>query len=176
MRLLIFSMALLLAASSGSLSARDTPSEPTAAERLANARSAIKTQDWSVSIFELSAVVREEPGNADAHNLLAYAYRRQPTPNLAKAFEHYQIALKLDPRHKGAHEYIGEAYLMARNLAKAEEHLARLQAICGNTSCEEYAELAESIADYKAKSRQRHSGSGQAEQWPTASTGKWNTP
>lgn len=153
MRLLIFSMALCLTTLSGNVAARDVPTEPTAAERLANARNAIKTQDWNVSIFELSAVVREQPGNADAHNLLAYSYRKQPTPNLAKAFEHYNLALKLNPDHKGAHEYIGEAYLMAKNLAKAEEHLARLKAICGNTTCEEYADLAESIADYKAKNK-----------------------
>lgn len=30
------------------------------------------------------------------------------------AFKHYQRALQLDPRHLGAHEYIGEAYLMLR--------------------------------------------------------------
>lgn len=144
-------MALCLAASS--VLARDVAPEPTAMERLANARSAIKTQDWSVSIFELTAVVREQPGNADAHNLLAYSYRKQPTPDLAKAFEHYNIALRLNPSHKGAHEYIGEAYLMAKNLAKAEEHLARLKALCGNTTCEEYGDLAEAIADYKAKNK-----------------------
>jgi len=38
--------------------------------------------------------------------------------------------LQLNPRHRGAHEYIGEAYLMANNLNKAEEHLGRPAAIC----------------------------------------------
>ena len=28
-----------------------------------------------------------------------------------KAFVYYEKALSLDPRHKGAHEYIGELYL-----------------------------------------------------------------
>ena len=147
MRPLFFSIALCLAALNGNVLARDVPTEPTATERLASARNAIKTQDWSVSIFELTAVVREQPGNADAHNLLAYSYRKQPTPDLPKAFEHYNTALQLNPNHKGAHEYIGEAYLMVKNLPKAEEHLARLKVICGNTTCEEYGELAESIAD-----------------------------
>jgi tetratricopeptide (TPR) repeat protein len=95
--------------------------------------------------------VKAEPGNADAHNLLAYSYRKSPSPDLAKAFEHYNIALRLNPRHKGAHEYIGEAYLMDRKPAEAEKHLAELEKICGNRSCEEYADLAKSIADYKAK-------------------------
>lgn len=154
MRFLLLSMALCLAAiGSGTAWARDTPTEPTAQERLANARNAIKTQDWSVSIFELTAALREEPGNADAHNLLAYSYRKQPKPDLPKAFEHYNAALRLNPDHKGAHEYIGEAYLMVKNLPKAEEHLVRLKALCGNTTCEEYVDLAESIADYKARNK-----------------------
>lgn len=95
--------------------------------------------------------MREQPGNADAHNLLAYSYRKQATPNLPRAFEHYNIALKLNPNHKGAHEYIGEAYLMDKNPAKAEEHLAQLKTICGNATCEEYEDLVKAIAEYKAK-------------------------
>ena len=94
-----------------------------------------------------------QPGNADAHNLLAYSYRKQATPDLPKAFEHYNTAHKLNPSHKGAHEYIGEAYLMDGKPAKAEEHLARLKVICGNAACEEYDDLAKAIAAYKAKNK-----------------------
>ena len=95
--------------------------------------------------------MRDEPRNADIHNLLGYSYRKQATPDLPKAFEHYKTAIRLDPRHKGAHEYIGEAYLMDKKPAEAEKHLAALAQICGNTSCEEYADLAKAIADYKAR-------------------------
>ena len=59
-------------------------------------------------------------------------------------------ALQLDPRHRGAHEYIGEAYLMANNLTKAEEHLAALQRIC-LILCGEYEDLKKAIADYRAR-------------------------
>ena len=38
------------------------------------------------------------------------------------------------------HEYIGEAYLMANNLTKAEEYLAALRRIC-LIACEEYEDL-----------------------------------
>jgi tetratricopeptide (TPR) repeat protein len=72
-------------------------------------------------------------------------------PNLAKAFEHYRRALRLDPQHKGAHEYIGEAYLMDHKPTEAEKHLAELARLCGNQSCEEYVDLAEAIKTYKAK-------------------------
>jgi hypothetical protein len=56
------------------------------------------------------------------------------------AFAHYKRALELNPRHRGAHEYVGEAYLLVGALAKAEEHLAALQRIC-LLPCEELADL-----------------------------------
>lgn len=132
--------------------AADTPSssQPTVNERLQNARDYIKANKWQPAIAELRIAVREEPKNADAHNLLAYSFRKQAKPDLAKAFEHYKIALQLDPKHKGAHEYIGEAYLMDKKLAEAERHLAELEKICGNKTCEEYADLAKAITQFKA--------------------------
>jgi Tfp pilus assembly protein PilF len=129
----------------------DTPTtaQPTTDERLASARQAIQRQGWSQAQYDLKVAVREEPSNADAHNLLAYTYRKQSRPDLAKAFEHYKIALKLNPQHKGAHEYIGEAYLMDKKPALAEQHLADLEKICGNRQCEEYQDLAGALAAYR---------------------------
>ena len=128
-----------------------TVSQPSASERISLAREAVKNKDWKKSLAELNIAVKDEPRNADAHNLLAYSLRKQATPNLPKAFEHYKTALSLNPKHKGAHEYIGEAYLMDKKPAEAEKHLTELEKICGNKSCEEYADLAKAIADYKAK-------------------------
>ena len=59
-------------------------------------------------------------------------------------------ALRLNPRHRGAHEYIGEAYLMVDDVPKAEEHLAALKRIC-LIACEEYEDLEKAIADYRAR-------------------------
>ena len=130
--------------------AADTFSSP-AEDRLANARQAIAAKDWGKALTELGQAAREEPRNADVHNLLGYTYRKRTPPDLAKAFEHYRTALRLDPGHRGAHEYIGEAYLMNQQPAEAEKHLAALQRLCGNTTCEEYSDLARAIAAYKAK-------------------------
>jgi Flp pilus assembly protein TadD len=146
-----------LLATTLSATAADTPGSnpsvptPTVADRLANARKAIAAKDWTVAMRELNVAVRDEPRNADVHNLLGYSWRKRSNPDITKAFEHYYTALKLDPRHKGAHEYIGEAYLMEKKPAEAEKHLAELEKICGNKTCEEYQDLAKSIADYKAK-------------------------
>jgi Flp pilus assembly protein TadD len=127
----------------------ESPRAPAVADRIATARSAIAAKSWSVALRELDAAAREEPRNADIQNLLGYTYRKRATPDLQKAFEHYEAALRLQPTHRGAHEYIGEAYLMDNKPAEAEKHLAQLQQICG-TGCEEYQDLSKSIAAYKS--------------------------
>lgn len=151
---LLLSLLLLAAPAARAV---DTPGsnpgmpQPTVQDRLDKARQALARNDWSGAQRELAVAVREAPRNADVHNLLGYTYRKRASPDLAKAFEHYEIALKIDPRHKGAHEYIGEAYLQERRLPEAERHLAELERICGGPSCEEYRDLARAIGDYKAR-------------------------
>jgi hypothetical protein len=66
------------------------------------------------------------------------------------AFKHYGRALQLNPRHRGAHEYVGEAYLIVNNLSKAEEHLAALEKIC-LIPCEEYDDLRKKIDVYRKR-------------------------
>jgi hypothetical protein len=51
----------------------------------------------------------------------------------------------------GSLEYIGEAYLMGGNLAKAEDHLRLLDRL-GQSPCEGQDDLRK-IADYKARRR-----------------------
>ena len=107
---------------------------------------AIKSRDWDRATYHLEIAARAEPANADTQNLLAYAYRNQKKLDLA--FKHYREALRLDPKHRGAHEYIGEAYLMRGDKAKAQEHLAALERLCGKV-CDEYQDLARAIAAAK---------------------------
>jgi Flp pilus assembly protein TadD len=146
----LFALGLALAATVAF--AVDTPDVAAPkSDRVANARRAIASKDWNVAVRELQVAVKDTPQNADAHNLLGYSYRKRANPDLAKSFEHYEMALKIDPRHKGAHEYIGEAYLMKKQPAEAEMHLVELEKICGGRGCEEYRDLAKSIAEYKAK-------------------------
>ena len=147
----------LLAVLALSAQAADIPStavvvrQPSVQDRLDRARQAVEVKDWRVAERELNVAVREAPRNPDVHNLLGYTYRKRPSPDMAKAYEHYNTALKLDPNHKGAHEYLGEALLVDKRLPEAEQHLAALEQICGGKGCEEYQDLAKSIASYKAK-------------------------
>jgi Flp pilus assembly protein TadD len=148
-------LALALALAAAAAPAADMPPTPAPAaakaDRMANARRAIASEDWNVAVRELQVAVRDTPQNADAHNLLGYSYRKRANPDLAKAFEHYEMALKIDPRHKGAHEYIGQAYLLQKKPAEAEMHLTELEKICGGRGCEEYQDLAKAITEYKAR-------------------------
>lgn len=151
MRQLISTLATACLLACSAAQARDTTLEPSASERLVSAQAAIKAQDWSRAQTELRAALREEPRNADIHNLLGYTARKSSIPNLPRAFEHYKTALQINPQHRGAHEYIGEAYLMHKQPAEAQKHLVALENICGNQTCEEYADLAKAIAEYKAR-------------------------
>jgi Flp pilus assembly protein TadD len=112
----------------------------------AAARAAIDKKDWAEAVLRLQRTAVREPESADVQNLLGYSYRKQG--QLEPAFRHYKKALALDPRHRGAHEYIGEAYLMAHDLAGAQKHLDALKSIC-LLPCEELADLEKSIAAYR---------------------------
>lgn len=123
----------------------DTPDNMAATpDPLAAPRAAVKAQDWPRAIRDLQAVVRAEPANADAHNLLGYSYRKQASPDMAKAFFHYHEALRLNPGHRAAREYLGEAYVQAGQMDKAREQLDALERLCGR-NCEEYRDLAAAI-------------------------------
>ena len=91
-----------------------------------------------------------EPDNADIQNYLGYAHRNLREFDLA--FKYYKRAIELNPRHRGAHEYIGEAYLMVGDPASAEKHLAALREIC-LLPCEELGDLEKAVAAYRAKAR-----------------------
>jgi len=112
-------------------------------------RKAIAAKDWNAAIKFFSAAALRDPDNADIQNSLGYAHRK--AGKLELAFKHYKRALELNPRHRGAHEYIGEAYLMAGDLASAQKHLEALRKIC-LLPCEEFADLEREIAAYQKKS------------------------
>ena len=65
---------------------------------------------------------------------------------MAEAEAWYLKALKLNPKHLGANEYLGELYVMTGQMDKAKARLATIAKICGNTTCEEYGDLAKAIA------------------------------
>ena len=112
--------------------------------------SATARQDWGAAQATLREALQRDPGNADYHNLYAYSVRKGANPDMSLVFKHYNEALRIDPKHRGAHEYIGEAYLMVNNLPKAKEHLGALDKLCF-FPCSEYTELKNAIAAHERK-------------------------
>jgi Flp pilus assembly protein TadD len=110
-------------------------------------KKAVEAQDWKTAADRLSKAAAAEPKNADIQNWLGFSQRK--LGNLDAAFAAYTEALKLDPKHKAAHEYIGEAYLMAGKVDKAEQHLAELQRLCSPIPCEELKQLRRAVDEYK---------------------------
>lgn len=111
---------------------------------------AIVAGDWNGAIKTLTSAGLRDDRNADIQNYLGYAYRR--LRQLDPAMRHYQRALTLNPRHRSAHEHLGEAYLVQGDLIKAQEHLAALERIC-LIPCEEYDDLKRAIAEYNKIAR-----------------------
>jgi hypothetical protein len=52
------------------------------------------------------------------------------------------------PSTGGAHEYIGEAYLVLDDLPRAKEHLRTLDSLC-MFSCSEYRDLKRAVEAYE---------------------------
>lgn len=117
---------------------------------LATTQAAFAKKDWAAAQNGLQQALAASPQNADYHNLYAYSIRKGPSPDMALVFKHYGEALRLNPKHRGAHEYVGEAYLMVNDATKARQHLAALDKLCF-LPCEEYSDLKKAIAAYEAR-------------------------
>ena len=113
----------------------------------AQAKVAIEARNYAAALPLLQQVVAKDPRDADAYNLMGYATRKSGDPNGSLQF--YTTALQIDPKHLGANEYLGEAYLMLDKTQQAEQQLARLDQLC-MFGCVEYRTLKAAIADYKA--------------------------
>ena len=59
------------------------------------------------------------------------------------------MALELDPNHAGAHEYLGELYLMRDDLDKASNILLELETLVGKDA-QEYIDLLKAIENYQS--------------------------
>lgn len=107
----------------------------------------VDMKQYRDAVATLQTILKTDSKNADALDLLGYSQRRLGNPALA--IKTYNEALAIDPDHKGANEYLGEAYLELNKLPLAEARLDHLRSLCG-TDCKEYKALAKAIAAYKA--------------------------
>ena len=94
---------------------------------------------------------REDLGTrrADIYNLLGFSYRKLENPELDKSFAAYMMALEIDPEHAGAHEYLGELYLMRDQKNQAMRMLSKLENLVGKNA-DEYKDLLQAIENYQS--------------------------
>jgi tetratricopeptide (TPR) repeat protein len=110
---------------------------------------AVESKDWKGAIELLNKAAEKDKGSADIQNLLGYSYRN--AGNYEAAFKHYEEAIKLNPKHRNAHEYLGEAYLLTNNLDKAKDQFRNLERLCPR-GCEQLDMLKAKIEDFQKKS------------------------
>ena len=112
----------------------------------------IDNQSYDKSLKLLKKLTkREDLGTkrADIYNLLGFSYRKLENPDLDKSFAAYMMAIELDPSHLGAHEYLGELYLMRNQKDKALIILEKLDQLAGSNT-KEYKELKITIDEYQS--------------------------
>jgi Flp pilus assembly protein TadD len=125
--------------------AGDDPSDASALKPMVEA---LRAGQYAAAIPRLDNYTLQYPKDANGWNWLGYAYRKNG--QLKLAFARYERALALDPSHRGAHEYIGEAYLQDHQPEQARKHLQRLEALCPG-GCEELSDLRQALAAYKPR-------------------------
>lgn len=137
----------LIIATPQQTSAADSDSDDEAPQsEYSLAKQAMEDGDFDVAVNKLARLHEEDPNDADVLNLLGYGYRK--IGNFDQARGYYLQALAIDPKHRGANEYLGELYLETGQLDKAEARLAVLDKDCW-VGCSEYTDLKESIDKYK---------------------------
>jgi tetratricopeptide (TPR) repeat protein len=119
----------------------DTPATADAPD-LTTVRAKIKAKEFAAARDELFKLVNTHE-HADVFNLLGFSLRK--TGDYKNALTYYKKALDYDPKHKGAHEYLGELYVETKQPEKAKEHLAILVTLCPQ-GCEEREDLEKAIA------------------------------
>jgi Flp pilus assembly protein TadD len=103
-----------------------------------------------------------DPSYFEAWNMVGFCSRK--SGDLKGSFAAYMKCLEIEPEYAQAHEYLGEAYLMTGDLAKAKEQLMWLVA----RKSEQAGELATKIESFE-----KNGAPGPARADSTAEGGGW---
>jgi tetratricopeptide (TPR) repeat protein len=119
--------------------------EPAPNDKLAPVRAQIAAKQWRGAIDELNRI--NDTGSADWNNLMGYSLRKAKTPDYEAAERYYDEALRIDPKHRGALEYLASCTDEGRPARPRAPGV--LDKIC-RLPCAEYTDLKKAIAAYKA--------------------------
>jgi tetratricopeptide (TPR) repeat protein len=120
---------------------------------------AFEREEWQAVIDHMIRAVERRPWHDDAYNLMGFAYRK--LGDYDRALQAYDRALELNPYHRGALEYLGEAYLELDQPEQAKATLERLAVECRRIAapatddgwkadCEEWQDLNQTYEAYVA--------------------------
>jgi len=84
----------------------------------------------------------KNPNTAKALNYRGYATRK--LGRLDEGITYYRRSVALDPHYAQVREYLGEAYVIKGDMARADAQLRAIERICG-AGCDEYKHLAQAI-------------------------------
>jgi tetratricopeptide (TPR) repeat protein len=101
------------------------------------ARDEILSGDYKAGIVAMHALGHDE--HPDVANYIGYANRKLGNYDASKVW--YDKALAADPEHVRTWSYYGMWHMEQGNRLKAKDYLAKVNALCGDTSCEEYRQL-----------------------------------
>ena len=139
-----FNLVLILtAALSAPVAVADFP-EPIQPNQLSDIKAQIENGQAEAALEALDTLLPGAQIDADVLNLMGYANRK--LGRFAQSRSHYSRALRLDPNHKGALEYMGELELQTGHPDAARSLLGRLQILCPE-GCEERDDLEEAFAE-----------------------------
>ncbi|MFM7673317.1 MAG: tetratricopeptide repeat protein [Candidatus Fonsibacter sp.] len=141
--LVIFSIkcSLSYSADSGPSPERISKSNPT----YADAKKLVKEKKFKDALPLFNQLEKDNKNMSNADFLNDYAFTLRNLKNFERAEKLYLNALKINPTHAGANEYLGELYLQTRRPEEAKKRLEVLK----NCKCEEYGELLEKVQKYK---------------------------
>jgi tetratricopeptide (TPR) repeat protein len=101
------------------------------------ARQMILAGNYKAGIAAMHALGHD--AHPDVANYIGYANRKMGNYEQSKIW--YEAALKADPNHTRTWSYYGMWQMEQGNRLKAEDFLQKVNALCGNTDCQEYVQL-----------------------------------
>lgn len=102
--------------------------------------------EYSGAIDQLHVELDNDHDNPEILSLIGLSHRKLLNYEVALIF--YQSALRVEPRHPGANQHLGELYVETNQLDKAQKQLKLLENLSLIASSE-YADLKESIEQYR---------------------------
>lgn len=146
-----FNLTALLAASAltftvSAASAMMTNDDASSTDTMKEAETLVKDEKYGAATDKLAMVLKSDPQNADAWNLMGFSSRMMG--KFDDAEKQYTNALKISPEHTGALNYMGQMFVQTGRLEDARAMLQRLKDACGD--CKAYTQLDTAIREGKA--------------------------